>query len=76
LLAVPPAIHPVSGSDADSQFHHALANRLPVSQVSIFDLCKPKDDSSFRHLVSDRRDPLSERVSSVGFPVVEELNHE
>jgi len=76
VLAVPSAIHPVTGSHMDSQLRHALADRFRIAQIAGFDLAQPYNDPSFRFGVTKCCHPLSERISTALFVVVDDLDHD
>ena len=75
MLALPPAIHAVPGSNMNSQFRDALTHRFRVTEVASFNLSQSSCDPGFRHLVSNRCDPVYEGRTPVLIPVVDEFDH-
>jgi hypothetical protein len=76
VLAVPPAINAVSSANINAQLRHTLAHRFRIAHIAGFDLPQSGIDASLRQSVAKSCHPLSERVSPVLFPVVDNFHHE
>jgi hypothetical protein len=72
---VPSAINSVSSANINAQLCNTFANRLCVAHVARFDLAQSGIDASLRQSVAKSCHPLSERMSPVLFPVVDEFDH-
>jgi len=74
-MPMPPTIDPVACTRMDSQFNDPLAHRLCIPNIPAFDLMQSHINPGPCGLVSERGQPLAERIMPIVLLVMDDLVH-